>query len=353
MPFNRPTLQDLNDRTVANISTRLPGADAGLRRTNTKAFSAGLAGLAHGLYAHQQWIADQLFPDLADEENVLRHAAIRGLVRKGSAKATGSVDFTGDVGAVIAAGAALSRADGFEFVTLADITLVDGTGTGDVTAVLEGDAGNSPAGTSLSFTAPLPDVDSSAAVDASGLVNGVDLENLEALRSRVLSVWRQPPQGGAGHDYVHWALAVDGVTRAWVYPGELGAGTVTVRYVRDDELDIFPDAAHVALVQAYIEERRPITAEVTVVSPVAVDLDLTINIDPLSEAVKTAVTNELNDLLTRNAKPGATIYISQIREAVSIAAGERNNAVISPAADVIYAVGQMPRLGNITWGVVV
>ena len=39
--------------------------------------------------------------------------------------------------------------------------------------------------------------------------------------------------GGAQADYVTWALAVPGVTRAWA-ASEQGAGTITVRFLMDD-----------------------------------------------------------------------------------------------------------------------
>ena len=64
---------------------------------------------------------------------------------------------------------------------------------------------------------------------------------------------RQPSHGGASFDYVKWALetpgmAAGGATRAWVFPQELGIGTVTVRFVMDDKPStIIPYAADVAM----------------------------------------------------------------------------------------------------------
>ena len=44
---------------------------------------------------------------------------------------------------------------------------------------------------------------------------------------------QNPPMGGSQADYVAWALAVPGVTRAWAAP-EQGTGTITVRFLMDD-----------------------------------------------------------------------------------------------------------------------
>ena len=47
---------------------------------------------------------------------------------------------------------------------------------------------------------------------------------------------------GDNDDYVAWATEVPGVTRAWCSPNGMGAGTVVVRFVRDDDDDPIPDS---------------------------------------------------------------------------------------------------------------
>jgi uncharacterized phage protein gp47/JayE len=160
---------------------------------------------------------------------------------------------------------------------------------------------------------------------------------------------QQPPHGGADYDYVNWALEVAGVTRAWVYPMELGLGTVTVRFVRDNDASIIPDAGEVAAVYDYIEARRPVTADLTVLAPVAVPLNFSIAVTPNTAAVKAAVETELRDLLLREAEPAGTILLSHIREAISLAAGESNYTMTSPNADVTNTTGSMTTFGAITW----
>jgi uncharacterized phage protein gp47/JayE len=155
--------------------------------------------------------------------------------------------------------------------------------------------------------------------------------------------------GGARSDYEAWALQVAGVTRAWVYPLENGPGTVVVRFVRDNDTSLIPDSAEVAAVQAYIDDLRPVTANVTVEAPTASPLNMTIQLTPNTAAVRAAVTAELTDVLQREAAPGGTILLSHLREAISVAAGEVNNVLTTPTADVTHAAGEMPVLGTITW----
>jgi uncharacterized phage protein gp47/JayE len=348
--FSRPSLQNLIDRAQGDIEAGLPGADARLRRSNLNVLAGLIAGVSHGLHGHIAWLADQVIPDTAEVEYLDRWATLwLDQPRKAAAAAAGNVTFTGTSGTLVPAGTSLIRADGIEYATDADATLSAGTVTAAVTAVEAGAAGNAIAGVAVTLTTPIAGVTSAATVASGGLVGGSDTESDDDLRARLLARLKEAPHGGASFDYVTWALEVAGVSRAWVYPQELGIGTVTVRFVRDDDASIIPDAAEVASVQDYIDARRPVTADVTVVAPVAVPLDFTIAVTPNTAAVKAAVQAELTDLLRREAEPGGTILLSHIREAISIAAGETNYTMTAPAADVTHTTGQMATMGTITW----
>lgn len=350
MPFQRPELATLISRAQADIESRLPGADARLRRTLLGVLARIHAGSVHALYGYLDWLAKQLMVDTAEVEHLERWASIWGVARKAAAQASGDVTFTGTDGVTIPAATVLARADGVEYATDADVTIAGGTATAAVTAAEGGADGNADAASSLSLVSPIAGVNSAATVAAGGLTGGTDTEADEDLRTRVLRRIQQPPHGGADFDYVAWALEVAGVTRAWVYPAELGLGTVTVRFMMDDTYaDGIPQAADVTAVQDYIDALRPVTAALTVVAPVAVALDLTIALEPNTATVQAAVQAELEDLLQREAEPGATILLSHLREAISIAAGETDHDLVSPAADVTHSTGEIPVLGTITW----
>jgi uncharacterized phage protein gp47/JayE len=91
----------------------------------------------------------------------------------------------------------------------------------------------------------------------------------------------------------------------------------------------------VAAVKAYIEDpsRRPVTADLYVVAPTPVTLNFNIQLTPNTASVKAAVEASLRDLLLREAAPGVTLLISHIREAISVAAGETDNVLISPTTN--------------------
>lgn len=355
MPFSRPPLTDLIGRIAADIESRLPGADAKLRRSVLNVLARVMAGSAHGLYGYLDFLAKQIMPDTAEAEYLERWASIWGIFRKPAAAARGDIAFSGTDGVTVPAGTVVQRSDGAEFTTDADGTIAAGTASVAVTAVTAGEDGNTQAASQLTLVNPIAGIDATALVETGGLSGGVDIETDAALLVRLLARIQQPPHGGAGFDYETWALQIAGVTRAWVYPAELGLGTITVRFMMDDSYaDGIPQAADVVIVQDHLDLMRPVTADVTVVAPVAVPLALTIELTPDTAAVHAAVETELRDMLLREAIPedgngAGTILLSHIREAISLAAGETDHVLVSPVADVIHDQGEIATLGVITW----
>jgi uncharacterized phage protein gp47/JayE len=350
MPFQRPTLAELIDRTQQDFISRLSLVGALLRRSVVAVFARVLAGAAHELHGYLQFLSRQVFPDTSEAEYLERQGGLYNVNRKAATFSTGNVTLTGSNGTLIPADTVLQRADGVRYETRADVTIAAGTAVAIVDALVAGESGNAAAGVSLSLVSPIIGVSSSATVAVGGLVLGSDQESDEDYRRRVQERLKFAPQGGAQKDYERWAKEVAGVTRAWVFPGELGAGTVTVRFVRDDDVSIIPDAAEVNTVQDYIAVRRPVTAQVTVVAPSAVALNFTLGITPDTTATRAAVEAELRDLLARDEiVPGGTVLLSQIRTSIGIANGVTDFNLTVPALNVTHTTGQMPVFGSITW----
>lgn len=348
--WSRPTLSELIKRAVNTLNSYLTGTDAALRRANTHALAKMHAGGVHSLHGHLAYIAQQVIYDTAEMEYLERWAAIWGINRKAAEYASGDVNFTGISGSVIPAGTEMKTAEETLYVLDADVTLAAGVGSGTVTAAVAGADGNADDGVMLTLESAVEGVDTAATVDTDGITGGFDQESDALLRGRFLARIRQAPHGGAAFDYVTWALEISGVTRAWCFPQQQGLGTVGVIFVCDDQAgSIIPTPTTVAAVQAHIDIMRPVTADVLVYAPTAVPLDLTIALTPSTVAVKAAVTAELQDLILRDAIPGETILYSHIREAISIAAGETDHALVSPTADVEHEDYEIAVLGTITW----
>jgi uncharacterized phage protein gp47/JayE len=350
MPFDVPDLTTLVERIETDFEARLPGTDARTRRSTINVLSRVQAGAMSALYGYLGWIARQILPDQADAEVLDRHGRVWGVQRKAADYAAGLVIFTGVNGAIIPFGSRLRRADGQEFSADAPGIIADGSVDLPVVALTAGSGGNTTASTKLSLVSPVAGVSSAVTVGGDGLAGGADGEDDEDLRARILQRIRQSPAGGAAHDYERWALEAPGVTRVWVSALEGGPGTVTVRVMMDDlHPDAAPAAAAIAGVQTYIDERRPVTADVLVAAPVLVPLDITLSVTPDTPAVRAAVAAELADLIAREAAPGGTIILSHIRAAISAAIGEEDYVLIAPAASVQHATGEMPVIGNVSW----
>lgn len=348
--FNRPALPELIQRVRNDVLSRLATDDV-LRRTDAEVYARVMGGVAHGLYGFIEWLSKQVIYDTAEAEYLERWCSIWGINRKVAAPATGTVTFTVQAGSLIPSGTLLQALDGVQYQTSADATMTVPSATATVTALVPAAAGNRATGQNLTLVSPVVGVQSTAT--AGDLSGGADVETDDALRARLLARIQQPPHGGASYDYRAWALEVPGVTRAWVYPAELGLGSVTVRFVRDNDgtgTAIIPDAGEVAAVQAYIDARRPVTAQLTVVAPAAVPLNFTIQgLVPATLTVQAAVQAELADLLLREAVPGGIILLSHIRAAISAAAGETDYVLIAPLANVTNSTGNMSTMGSITW----
>jgi uncharacterized phage protein gp47/JayE len=312
------------------------------------------AGAVHTLYGYLDWLARQLFGDTAEREQLLRMAALYGISPVPAAFATGNVTATGTNGTSIPAETILRLDAATSYRVTTGQVIAGGTATLPVAAVLAGAAANVPVSTTLTFETPIPNVNSTATVATGGIAGGVDEEGTEELRDRYLLRLREPPEGGADQDYEAWALAVAGVTRAWVYPNEDGLGTVAVRFVRDGEAPIFPDGGEVAAVQAALTAQRPITAQVTAKAPTNLAVAFTIHIVPDNADTRAAVTAELTDLLNRVAEPGdgvgrGTILLSAIRTAVGVAEDVTDYTVTVPGANVVPALGELATVGSLAW----
>lgn len=350
MAFTRPSLAELNARVLADIQSHLPGADATLRRTNLGVLSRAHSGAVHGLYGYLDRTAKQILPDSAEAEYLERHAGLWGVARKPASQAAGLIAVTGDTGTTVPAGAEWRRADDVRYLSTTPVAIVAGVAQVPVVAKTAGVDGNAAAASPLALVNYQSGVNAAASVGPAGISGGADEEDDAALLGRVLLRIQTPPEGGAGHDYVTWALAVAGVTRAWAYPGRMGLGTVGLTFLMDGKTDTpIPTGDEVAAVAEYIAARRPVTAEVYVFAPAPSAVDFNIRLTPDTAAVRAAVEAELADLFLREAEPEGGLPISHVREAVSLAVGEYDHVILSPTTDLTSGPGQLLLPGVFTW----
>lgn len=346
--FVRPTLGELVSRVQADFVSRLDLVGAVLRRSLVYVFARVVAGAAHLLHGHLEFLGRQLFPDESEEEFLVRQAALFGLARLEPTFTNAEVTFTGVDGSVIPAGTLLVNALGYEYETDFGVGISAGAGLTSVTAKLPGAASDLVTAAPLTMQSPISGVNATATV-GTVTTRGADAEPLEAFRVRLLERLAEPPHGGTAADYVAWAKEVPGVTRVWVSPLELGAGTVVIRFARDGDASPAPDAGEIAAVQAKIDVEKPVHATVTVAAVVDTPVNFTLAVVPNTIEVKDAVTAELRDLLVRQGQPNGTLLLSAVRTAIGSTVGLTDYTLTVPSGNLTFAANELPRLGTITW----
>ena len=367
--FQIPSLVTIRDRIAGNFNSRWTNEDARVPSSPFYKLVRVWAGVAHSLHVFAANISEELFPDTASGDYLVRHAALYGLAPSAAAQASGTltVEVTGG-SPTLPLGATFSRNDGVQYeTTQAYTSMTTGTHTDiAVQAVESGIEGNADNGTAVTLDTPIAGITSAATVTAD-ITNGSDAETTEALRARLLELIRARPQGGSAADYKAWTRAADtNVDKVWVEgpDGGVDAGEVAVYYtIFHDGSDVVPGSGSLTTVYDYIDDRRPVTAELVsdastplgsaMVAPAA--RTFAIEIGGIADAtVRTAVEAEIL-AVCRAHQEDHEIKNSQVREAISRAAGEVYHTLNSIDGDsdglsnVTKSFKQYFKPGTFTW----
>ncbi|WP_410499716.1 baseplate J/gp47 family protein [Chitinibacter sp. S2-10] len=337
MPFVIPDFKTIEAallRDLANLAPelRLAGdSDWAIR-------AAGMASSIAGLYEHQAWIVRQIFPDTADTEQLENHCRVRGIKRKGAVAAGGTITATGQVGIAIPAGSVLQHADGRRYLVSAPAVIgAVGSVAVSVSAELAGSAGDLAVGEPLIFQNPPLGVAGDAV--SAGITGGTEAESDANLLGRLLELIRHPPAGGNKYDFKRWALEVDGVTAAYVYPLRRGLGTVDAVITGDNSL---PAPAVLSAVQAHIDDIRPVTGKNTaVIAPTEKLQDITVQITLVSGYTLVTLTSQINALIAdyfAALAPGDTLVVNKLQGQITALPGISDAHITLPAANVAPVV---------------
>jgi uncharacterized phage protein gp47/JayE len=129
--------------------------------------------------------------------------------------------------------------------------------------------------------------------------NGVDIETDEDLRKRFVKVVNNPSTSGNKNHYEEWALEVNGVGRAVVYPLWNGNGTVKVMIVGNDNKPVTEDIIEAC--ELHISENMPIGCQLTITTPSLLNVVINASIEVKEgyalEDVKLEFETSLNEYL--------------------------------------------------------
>jgi uncharacterized phage protein gp47/JayE len=355
MAFARPTLTEIRARIQADLNERANGGTPYLRRAFEYVLSWAIAAVVHDLHGHIAYGVTQLLPTSCDATQLAQWGQMLSIPRKQPTAATSTgYTFSGTNTTVIPEGTVIQVAGNVRYLTTAEGVVSAGVATVPVEAESVGVEGNTDAATPGTLVSGITGIqtDGVFATEASG---GNDLEDLEVWRERILVRIRTTPRGGTSDDYEVWVRDTPNVSVRDVYvrPLRSGFGTVDVAFTVvpvSPSTDIIPSAPQIALVQAYVDSKRPIDmAGCTVYAPATDTVLYTIAIRPNTLAVRTAVEAQLDDYHNRELGMDDVLLISRADEAVSAAAGEIDHLISVPAGNVIPPTDVILLRGEVTF----
>ncbi len=349
MPWPIPTPAALAARAAGVYAASFPDFDPTAANTVAATHCRVAAMAAYDLYLHQGYIAQELYPDTS-QDSLDRHAAIWGVTRIPAASATGAATAAGAAGTVIPSGTVASDAFGNTYFTTAGATVGGGgSATLAVRASLAGVAGNLATGTVLTLLSPVAGLNpQSITITAPGLTGGAAAESNDALRARLLARIRQRGRGGNVADYEEWAAAAStSVAYVQAIPNWVGLGSVGLFVA-----GVGPSAlsgAQVAVVDAYVQGVRPVTARVVTASATTLPVNATIRLIPDTAANRAAAASGFASWVVTSAEIGGTLFLDGMVAAIKSALGGGDFDVVSPAADIVCAAGVIAAPGALSF----
>ena len=267
------------------------------------------------LYNKIDVLEQNAFALTAIGEYLDRKVAEQGITRNAATFAKGTLRITGTPGSVILQGAKAAT-DSMLYAVDETVEIPD-RGVVDVEAVciIEGSSGNTGADTITRFPVTLPGLTS--VTNPAEFTGGYDAESDADLLERYLEKVSRPNVSGNSYHYIEWAKEVSGVGDVQVIPLWNGPGTVKVVIVDSDGQPA--ETKLIAKVQAYIDECRPVGADVTVESAEAKEVNITAFIDTevadfdvLKANISTAISAYLAD------EAAAKMYVSYAKVCAAI-----------------------------------
>ncbi|MCK1791157.1 baseplate J/gp47 family protein [Pseudomonas violetae] len=332
MPYDAPKFDAIRTRALREIRSLAADADVTSDSDNFVRASSTSA-IAEGIHQQGSWTARQIFPDTADFDELKRHAATRGVYPKSATVAGSSIAVSGSPGVPLPMGSQVRLiATGTVLFTTATVPIGSGgTGIAPVSTAEKGASLNGLEGAAV-LTSPPLGIDGGCTLAA--LIGGTDDEIQESLLGRYLDVLRFPPSGGSIADYRRWALSVDGVSTALIIPKRRGGNSIDVVITSAGSPS---SAAVIAACQAYIETVAPAGADIWVITPAVITVDVRVRLKlqtgfslvDLQEPSESAAAGVIDPLV-----PLETLYILRLTAAFSSLAGVIDLQLVTPANNI-------------------
>lgn len=281
-----------------------------------------------------------------------RRVAEQGLTRKPAVQAEGYVVFNGPVDTAIPQGTQVSTdsTTSVYFTTQEDAVLTDGTARVRVLADIGGTSGNVAQGTINTVIGELAGV--VTVTNTESLSGGIAEETDEELYERYLEKVQTPSTSGNKYHYIAWAKSVPGISDAKVYPLWNGPGTVRVVVINTQKRT--PSQSVLEAVTDYINEQRPVGAEVTVEGvtevPINVNVSLTLREGTDLETARLSIMKQIESYITSIAFDNDTVRYTAIGNAILDGDGVidyANLTINGVSGNIILQTTEVPVIGAV------
>lgn len=248
----------------------------------------------------------------------------KGVIRKAATYATGQITVTGT--GTVTRGDLFETPNGVQFAAAETVDITD-SGTVNIKAVQAGNVGVVGSGAITQIPVTLVGINS--CTNAEPTHDGYDAESDDALRERYYIALRTPTSSGNKYSYQNWALEVEGVGAAEVFPLAQGDNTVDVVII---DSDMQPASSQlVEVVQAYIdpdssgkgEGAAPMGAHCYISAAEALNIDVTakLRISGTQSETESDVKDAIKKYLASIAFTGENVSYAQIGNAILDTAG--------------------------------
>ena len=268
--YSEQTYEVIKQRILDNIALDIDKREGSILNTFASANAMSLAKA----YIEMGDILSLGFIEDTFDNYLDKRVSEFGVYRKQGAKASGQIKVTGDEGTVISNGTTFLCND-LKFVMLNDVVIGEEDDICYVEAEEVGYKYNLSPNSIFTLIEPINGV--KTLTNETAFKNGVDIETDEELRKRFIKVVNNPSTSGNKNHYEEWALEVNGVGRAIVYPLWNGNGTVKVMIVGNDNKPVLEEVINNC--KLHIEENMPIGCQLTVITPTNLDVTIVSSVE--------------------------------------------------------------------------
>jgi uncharacterized phage protein gp47/JayE len=317
--FKNPS--DIAQQYLLYVKSLKPEVD--ISKTDSDWYIRGqvVGGVVSGIYADQQLISNDAFPQSARHDALANHLFVyfnRGF--NPATQAIGNILVTGATGSSVVAGQQFSYdPNGNIYTATTTVTFAPAATAADVPvkSVATGQNQNLLSGAVLTLVSPPGGINPKAVADGN-ISDGTDIESDPEAAAKILRQIQLPIAGGKTSDYIQFAEAASpSVTSASILRFPFGLGTVGV-VITSGTTDVdtalnngipvitTPSDALVDQVQAYVDTVNPITDCATVLAPATVGVAVTVRVRFASGDINTKLVDPVNTVT-----PGVTLTQGQ------------------------------------------